>query len=128
MKHKTIAIVGGITVLAIGLALFRPELLFINQRVSEGFPGATTKSVAKVDAQPTVLATGMFNSVAHDTKGTATIYQLDGGKRVLRFTGFETSNGPDVLRCASAYDRAVTDCAFSASAGHVFGISDGTTA
>jgi hypothetical protein len=39
---------------------------------------------------------GNFHSVAHNTKGTATIYQLSDGKRVLRLTGFETSNGPDV--------------------------------
>jgi hypothetical protein len=38
----------------------------------------------------------MFHGVAHDGKGTAGIYQLKDGKRVLRLTNFETSNGPDV--------------------------------
>jgi hypothetical protein len=38
----------------------------------------------------------MFHKAAHETKGTATIHQLADGKRVLRLTGFETSNGPDV--------------------------------
>ena len=42
-----------------------------------------------------VLASGNFHDVAHKGVGRATIYQL-GGKRVLRFTNFETSNGPDV--------------------------------
>jgi hypothetical protein len=34
--------------------------------------------------------------VAHGSKGNASIYQLSDGKRILRFTSFETSNGPDV--------------------------------
>ena len=34
--------------------------------------------------------------MAHETRGTAAIYELPDGKRVLRLTGFETSNGPDV--------------------------------
>jgi len=34
--------------------------------------------------------------VAHETKGMASIYQLPEGQKVLRFSGFETSNGPDV--------------------------------
>jgi hypothetical protein len=43
-----------------------------------------------------VLASGNFHGVAHKGVGRATIYQLGGGKRVLRFSNFETSNGPDV--------------------------------
>jgi len=42
------------------------------------------------------LLAGGFHGVAHETKGKATVYQLNDGKRVLRFTDFETSNGPDV--------------------------------
>jgi hypothetical protein len=34
--------------------------------------------------------------VAHETKGTATVHDLGGGRRVLRLTDFSTSNGPDV--------------------------------
>jgi hypothetical protein len=30
------------------------------------------------------------------TKAQASVYQLADGKRVLRFTNFDTSNGPDV--------------------------------
>ena len=36
------------------------------------------------------------HGVAHKGVGHATIYQLGDGKRILRFTNFETSNGPDV--------------------------------
>jgi hypothetical protein len=42
------------------------------------------------------LASGSFHDVAHKGAGQATIYQLSGDKRLLRFTNFETSNGPDV--------------------------------
>ena len=42
------------------------------------------------------IAHGDFHGVAHETKGMASVYQLPEGKKVLRFSGFETSNGPDV--------------------------------
>src|SRR5262245_38473838 len=67
---------------------FRPERLFINQRVNEQFPTAS--------AATNKLATGQFHSGAHETKGTATIFQLANGKKTLRLTDFATSNGPDV--------------------------------
>ncbi|HSF19808.1 MAG TPA: DM13 domain-containing protein [Vicinamibacteria bacterium] len=46
--------------------------------------------------KPEPLSAGTFHGVAHETDGVATIYRLPDGKRVLRFTGFRTSNGPDV--------------------------------
>ena len=67
---------------------FRPERLFINQRVNEKFPTASAAS--------NKLASGQFHSGAHETKGTATVFQLADGKKTLRLTNFETSNGPDV--------------------------------
>jgi hypothetical protein len=42
-----------------------------------------------------VLLSGEFRSYAHETIGTAAVHQL-GDRRVLRLTGFSTSNGPDV--------------------------------
>jgi hypothetical protein len=45
---------------------------------------------------PSALSAGSFHGVAHETMGAATLYRLADGKRVLRFTGFTTSNGPDV--------------------------------
>ena len=56
-------------------------------------------------ASPEPLAAGSFHGVAHKTSGTATIYKLAGGKRALRLTDFETSNGPDV----QVYLVAATD-------------------
>ena len=71
-----------------GWYAFRPERLFINQTVNEQFPTASAATTSK-------LATGQFRSLAHETRGTATIFQQD-GKKTLRLTDFATSNGPDV--------------------------------
>lgn len=47
-------------------------------------------------AVPTVLSSGQFHSVAHETQGRATLHRLPDGRVVLRLTDFATSNGPDV--------------------------------
>ena len=52
------------------------------------------------------LSSGQFYSILHPTAGTATIYQMGDGTRVLRFTGFSTSNGPDVHVYIVAADDA----------------------
>jgi Electron transfer DM13 len=98
MKRRTwiigLAVVGGI-----GWYAFRPELLFVRKSVNESLPVAAAQSagagVAKAGAAA-VLAQGQFKSVAHETRGSATIYLLGDGSRVLRLTEFATSNGPDV--------------------------------
>jgi hypothetical protein len=80
---------------AIAWYLFRPELLFIDRSVNEAFPAASASTMTSVSSGQAV-ARGGFHSAAHETKGTATIFKLADGKRVLRLAGFETSNGPDV--------------------------------
>ncbi|MGH9872991.1 MAG: DM13 domain-containing protein [Pyrinomonadaceae bacterium] len=77
---------------------FRPERLFINQRVNEQFPTASAAS--------NKVATGQFHSGAHETKGTASVFQLADGNKTLRLTNFETSNGPDVHVYLVAADDA----------------------
>lgn len=72
---------------------FRPERLFINQTVNESFP---TTAAAAASAEPVLLASGEFHTVAHESSGQASIYRLPDGRRVLRFSNFATSNGPDV--------------------------------
>ena len=47
-------------------------------------------------AEMTVLFQGSFYNIAHEGMGTATIYQLADGSRILRFEGFEVLNGPDL--------------------------------
>jgi len=88
-------------VLLVAWYAFRPERLFVNQRIHEELPTAQT---ANSPARP--LASGKFHSVAHATSGTAAVYQLADGTRLLRFTDFKTSNGPDVHVYLFAADDA----------------------
>jgi hypothetical protein len=88
---------------------FRPERIFINQRVNEQFPTASAASEQ--------LASGQFHSGAHETRGMATVFQLADGKKTLRLTNFATSNGPDVhvylVAATDAKDNnAVTNAGF----------------
>jgi hypothetical protein len=78
----------------------RPERLVVNQRVHEAMPGTKGGS----SAQP--LESGTFYSILHPTQGTATIYQMGDGSRLLRLTSFSTSNGPDVHVYMVASDDA----------------------
>lgn len=94
MSKRNILIGVGAVVLAAAWYAFRPELLFINKTVNEGFPGGAT--MASIERGPMAVTKGNFKALAHETKGLASIYQLADGKRTLRLTDFETSNGPDV--------------------------------
>jgi len=91
MKRKTL--ICGLVVIAavVAWAAFRPERRFVNAKVNETLPTTTASQ-----ASETVLASGKFHGVAHASSGQASIYQLSDGKRILRFTNFATSNGPDV--------------------------------
>jgi Electron transfer DM13 len=91
MKRKSL--IYGLVIIAavIAWAAFRPERLFVNAKVNEGMPTSAASTVSE-----TILASGSFHSVAHDGSGNASIYQFSDGKRILRFTNFKTSNGPDV--------------------------------
>ena len=107
----------GLGLVALGAAwfAFRPEKLFVNKTVNESLPSGTAGVTTSTG--PKALLAGRFHGVAHETKGTATIYQLADGKRVLRFADFETSNGPDVQvylgMAADASDNAtVTKAGF----------------
>ena len=91
MNKRQIVVGVGIVALAIAWYVFRPELLFVNKQVNEQFPAG-----GQVASGPMSLAKGNFKSLAHETKGLATIYKLADGKQTLRLTEFETSNGPDV--------------------------------
>jgi hypothetical protein len=98
------SVVAGVVV--IGWYLFRPELLFISTTVNEGLPGSAVTTTSPAASPATVLVTGEFHSVAHATMGQATIHRLADGKRIVRFTEFETSNGPDVRVYLVAADDA----------------------
>ncbi len=100
MQKRSLYILVGLGAVIVLWAVFRPEKLFVNQKVNESLPAASTSAASSPAATsamaPAALLAGAFHSGAHETAGTASIYQLDGGKRVLRFTNFKTSNGPDV--------------------------------
>jgi len=53
---------------------------------------------------PVILSSGTFIQidVIHGAEGTATIYQLPDGARVLRFEEFRSTNGPDLHVVLSA--------------------------
>jgi hypothetical protein len=97
MNKRNIYIGIGVIALALAWYAFRPELLFINKTVDEKLPVAQASSMAMAkNTEPTILAEGVFRGLAHETKGLAAVHQLADGKRILRLSNFETSNGPDV--------------------------------
>jgi hypothetical protein len=54
-------------------------------------------TAAPAAAEPKRLRSGEFHPVEHEGTGTATIYELPNGKRVLRLENFEVLNGPDLF-------------------------------
>lgn len=100
-RKKLILGLIGVPVLVGAWWEFRPEKLFINQRVSEAAPVA-------LDSEPQPIYTGKLEGKAHATSGRATIYESAEGKRYLRLSDFTTSNGPDVhVLLARAKDKAL---------------------
>jgi hypothetical protein len=79
---------------------FRPERLVVNRQVDEPFPAGNA------DSPTQTLASGNFYGLLHPTEGSATIYRLANGNRILRLTNFKTSNGPDVHIYMVAADDA----------------------
>jgi hypothetical protein len=68
-----------------------------------------TAAAQAQDQGAKVLAKGEFHNAEKAGKGTATVYQLADGKRVLRLTDFETDNGPDLhVRLIAADDAKDT--------------------
>ena len=115
MKRSTWIIIGLALVGGIGWYAFRPELLFVDKRVNEALPreAAAEAPPAPTSARSTEpaapLLRGQFHSVAHETRGTATVHQLADGRRFLRLTEFETSNGPDLRVWLVAVPDATDD-------------------
>jgi hypothetical protein len=75
----------------------------VNAKVNESMPTAG-------NAVDQVIATGRFHGVAHGGTGLAQVHQLADGKRILRLTQFDTSNGPDLqLYLVAANDTMDSD-------------------
>ena len=100
MKLRKFAVSAFVIVSFAAWYAFRPEGLFIDRRVQEEMP--TAKGGASLQS----VESGSFHSVIHPTEGTATIYQIGDGSRVLRFTNFKTTNGPNVHVYMVAADEA----------------------
>jgi hypothetical protein len=100
MKKWKIVVPIAVIVLLGAWYAFRPERLIVNQHVNEAMPTAQAASPTQA------LESGTFYGVLHPTEGTATIYRMADGTRILRFTKFTTSNGPDVHVYMVAADDA----------------------
>jgi Electron transfer DM13 len=117
MTNSTKSLIAiGAVVLAAGWYAFRPERLWIDQVVNERFDTAgfalsspTDDAVTSSASTPTRLSMGRFHGVAHEGQGLAAVYQTADGKRTLRLTEFETSNGPDLYLYLIAADDATDD-------------------
>jgi hypothetical protein len=88
-RHRVVTAIVAVVAAAGLWYLFRPEKLFINQRVDEAAPFAAGSAL-----QPAF--TGLLGGKLHATKGRATVYRAADGTMSLRLTDFSTSNGPDV--------------------------------
>ena len=111
----------GLAVAVAGFLWFRPDRLFTDDAVNEALPGqaavpAQAEGVAAApgeepapDAGPVMLAAGRFISLEHETTGRALVLETADGRRFLRFEGFETSNGPDLLVYLSSKEPSGTD-------------------
>lgn len=71
-------------------------------------------------AGPVALASGQFTVVdaIHKGEGTATIYQLADGRRILRLEGFSVTNGPDLFVYLSGHPEPRTSGQLHETADH----------
>jgi hypothetical protein len=122
-RRLAVLAVLGAVVLVVGLVVFQPWKLVVDDVVDEALPepvptatattapgpgpapsgGATGEpgvsapapSTSPVPA-PRTVATGTFVSHEHETTGTVRLLELPDGRQVLRLEGLDTSNGPDL--------------------------------
>jgi hypothetical protein len=79
--------------------------------------GTSPEEAEATPSGPVELATGTFVSRNRYTvTGSATTYELEDGRRILRLEDFESTNGPDLFvyltEAGSADDDAALDAAF----------------
>jgi hypothetical protein len=85
----TAVLAGAIGFIAGNAFWYLASPLWIDRVVAEALP---------VELQMKTAATGEFHDAdgVHHGKGTATIFENASGTKVLRFTNFEATNGPDL--------------------------------
>ena len=93
---------------AVSFLLAEVRDLSIDSNRARGYGGESFSLIltAPDGSSPQPVVSGQFYSILHPTEGTATIYRLEDGARVLRLTSFHTSNGPDVHVYMVAADDA----------------------
>jgi Electron transfer DM13 len=103
-----IAAAAGAVLVVVGLVLFEPWQLVIDQRVDEAAPIAAAPAAPAEPAPPAaprepappagpvVLARGELISHEHESSGSVVVVELPDGSRVLRLEELNTSNGPDL--------------------------------
>jgi Electron transfer DM13 len=95
------------------------------REVGHQSPGKRSFPAGEDPSSAQVLESGTFYAVVHPTAGTATIYGLENGDRILRFTNFSTSNGPNVhvyrVDADDAKDSATVKSAASIDLGTIKG-------
>ncbi|MGH2677472.1 MAG: DM13 domain-containing protein [Actinomycetota bacterium] len=110
-------LVAGALVAVAAFLWFRPDRLFTDREVSEALPGPAAAPMGAMSAEdpagggvaaPTTVSRGEFVTLEHETRGMALVVKTE-GKRLLRFEGFETSDGPDLLVYLSAKEPAGSD-------------------
>ena len=97
-------------ILTVGVLFwFQPQQLFIDERVDDAAPQASTSTEATGDVSPSPapapegdgappeVAIGDFISLDHVTSGKARVLDVGEERRVLRLEEFETENGPDLF-------------------------------
>jgi hypothetical protein len=87
--RKRILVAIGVPALVIAWLAFRPEKLWINQKVSEPAPFDTS-------GEPQPVLTGRFEDATRETSGRATIYKKAGGEEFLRLKDFMTPDAGEV--------------------------------
>jgi len=116
MSRRTWIVIGVLVLLALPVAWYLISPLFIDKEVDEAFPTLAvevTETMAAAAMEPdtmmeepmpaedmatmTILAQGEFYDLGgHPGTGTATVYELADGSRLLRFENFEVINGPQL--------------------------------
>jgi hypothetical protein len=89
MTKPSAGAVGSIAPTAMTAAMTEP---------TAGAMSSTAPPAVPAPAAPLALGSGQFTEVdsVHTGEGTATVYQLADGRRILRFEPFKVQNGPDL--------------------------------
>ena len=97
--RKFILIAALILALAlISIYYFGFQTYFIEDQVNEELPQMTPNGQELTSKEPKIIKQGNFidSDFFHKGSGQAYILEYPGGRKILRFENFETTNGPDL--------------------------------